>query len=77
MDKPNVTRLFALLPLLLLLLLPACSTRSTPSVIACPVLPPMPSVTQPQPSPTYLESAKTDIEAWLKKLIGTQAIPAP
>lgn len=73
----NVIRKTALWPVLLSLLLAACATPSPISAVVCPAIPAPPPLTQPIPSRPYSESAKTDIETWRQKLMGTQTTPAP
>lgn len=80
MTPTNVKSNFAILLVLPVLLLSGCGLLSThsvpPSLENCPVIPPAPPLMQPLPSQSYLESARINIEEWLKRLTDTPAMPA-
>ena len=52
-------------------LLTACAAPSMNSVQVSPTLPPPPSLREPIPQQSYSERARTNIEAWRNRLIGT------
>jgi hypothetical protein len=56
--------------------LPSLSMPSEHAVAGPTVVPPAPAISEPAPSPSYSETARTAIEAWRKKLTDTPATPA-
>ena len=59
------------------LLLTACASQPPISPAACPQIPAKPALTQPQPSRSYSESARTDIETWRAALTATPPTRKP
>ena len=75
MPQPNAKPSSALMLLLPAVLLTGCATPSTPSAPICPAIPSPPQLRQPIPQQSYSESARTNIEAWQRRLIGTLRTP--
>jgi hypothetical protein len=73
----NVKPFFAVMLTLLASLLVGCATTSPPSVVEPPKIPNRPELSQQLPSTTYSSSARTDIEAWRKRLTDTSPTSAP
>ena len=48
----------------MLLFLSGCATLTPVSTPSCPALPPMPSVTQPEPTQDYLLTVEQTLKAW-------------
>lgn len=78
MKPQNATRTLLAMLLLLVPLLSSCGWLSTRSAtaVACPAIPEAPAISEPAPSPSYLETALSVIEGWRKKLTDTPATPA-
>lgn len=77
MMHANANPTCAAMWLLLALSLTGCATPSTPSAPSSPTLPPPPSLSQPIPQQSYSERARTNIEAWQRRLTDTRLISEP
>ena len=74
--KPKPTMRWRWLPSVLLPMLVGCSAPALPGSVSVPLqLPPMPSVSTPQPSQPYSMSARQLIESWQQQLTGTPPTP--
>jgi hypothetical protein len=75
MTHPSVKRLSALLLALLVVSATGCATQSQLPQVACPAIPPAPSLREPLPLVDYSISAQRDIQKWRSMLQGTPATP--